>query len=362
MNRLFYLKHSAINVYFSKNSKDFIVSEIPLYDFSGDGEHLILKVRKKSLTTWQMLQIFSEVTGIKKREFGYAGLKDKDGLTIQYISMPKIYEKRIESFLHDKIKILESTYHKNKLKIGHLRANRFFVRLKKVNGIDAKKLKEALKSIKTYGLANYFGYQRFGKNRDNFLRGKEILESKVKEKNKRVEKFLISAYQSHLFNLWLSKRVKISKLIDSFEVNELSELLSFPKEIIKKLKSQKSFFKLLPGDMMHHYPYGKDFVCENLDIEQDRFFKKEITPTGLLVGKKALKAYGIAADIERDFEKECEEFLQKMNGTRRFAWIWAEDIEYKYIESEAWFELSFTLPKGSYATVLLEELTHQKGF
>ncbi len=362
MNRLFYLKHSPTNIYFSKNPKDFIVDEIPLYPFSGDGEHLILKVRKKNLTTWQMLQIFSEVSGVKKRDFGYAGLKDKDGLTIQYISMPKKYEKSLKNFDHKNIKILESFYHKNKIKIGHLKANRFFVRLKKVNKIDAQKLKEVIKIVQNQGFANYFGYQRFGSDEKNYLIGKDILESKMRQKDKKLKKFFISAYQSHLFNLWLSKRVKISRLIDSFSKKELSELLAFPKEIIKKTKEQKNFFKILPGEMMRHYPYGRDFCCEDIDLESKRFFNKEIAPTGLLVGQKVKKANGIAADIERDFEKECENFLDKMSGARRFAWVWAEDLEFRYIEDQAWFELKFVLPKGSYATVLLEELTHQKDF
>ncbi len=360
MNRLFYLNHSATNVYFSKNSKDFVVSEIPLYEFSGEGEHLILKVRKKDLTTWGMLQIFSDITGVKMRDFGYAGLKDKDGMTIQYISLPKKQEEKLLDFSHPNIKILERTYHKNKLKTGHLKGNRFFIRLKKVNPTDARKLKEALKTIKTEGFANYFGYQRFGRDGDNYERGRDILEGKIKERNKKMRNFFISAYQSHLFNLWLSKRVEISKLFASFDEDELFKLFNFPKEVIKKVKSQKSFFKMLPGETLHHYPHGRVFICEDLDIESKRFLNKDITVAGLLPGHKTSVSTGLAGNFEKDFTKECEPFIEKMNGTRRFAWIWADEIESNYKEEEAWFEFSFSLPKGSYATVLLEELTHQK--
>ncbi len=360
MNRLYYLNHSAINIHFSKNSKDFVVSEIPLYEFSGEGEHLVLKIRKKDLTTWGMLGYLSDVTGVKLRDFGYAGLKDKDGMTVQYISMPKKQEHKLENFQHPNIKILEKTYHKNKLKTGHLKGNRFFIRLKKVNPTDAKKLKEALKAIKKEGLPNYFGYQRFGRDGDNYDRGRDILEGKIKERNKKMRNFFISAYQSHLFNLWLSKRVEISKLFASFNEKELFELFNFPKEIIKKVKSQKNFFKILPGETLHHYPHGRVFTCEDLDAESKRFFEKDITVAGLLPGHKTTVSTGLAGNFEKDFTKECEPFIDKMNGTRRFAWIWADDIEHTYKEQDAWFEFSFSLPKGSYATVLLEELTHQK--
>jgi len=359
LNRLFYLNHTPINAHFAKNSKDFVVSENPLYEWTGEGEHLILQIRKKDMTTWQMLKHLSAVTGVKERDFGYAGLKDKDGMTVQFISMPKNKEATLENFHHDKIKIIDRAYHKNKLKIGHLKGNHFFIRLKKVNPTDAKKLQEAVKTIKKMGFPNYFGYQRFGTDGDNYEYAKKVLTGEVKERNKKMKKFFISAYQSHLFNLWLSKRVEISKLFDSFDEEELDKLFNFPKETIKQVKTQAQFFKMLPGELMHHYPHGRIFICEDLATESQRFFEKDITPTGLLAGKKAQHATGIAANFEKDFSKEAEPFIEQMNGTRRFAWIWAEDLEMVYKEDEWQVELNFSLPKGSYATVLLEELLHQ---
>ena len=86
------LRHSKINAYFSKNSEDFVVREKPLYEFSGEGEHLIIQICKKDLSTNEALRILSEFSGAKMRDFGYAGLKDKQGCTFQHISLPKKYE------------------------------------------------------------------------------------------------------------------------------------------------------------------------------------------------------------------------------------------------------------------------------
>ncbi len=362
MDRLFYLNHTPLHTHFTKNSKDFVVTEVPLYPFSGEGEHLILKVRKKDLTTWAMLQIFCEQCGAKVREFGYAGLKDKDGMTIQHISILKKYAPAFENFSHEKIKILETTWHNNKIKTGHLKGNRFFIRLKKVNPTEAQILKNVLKVMEREGFPNYFGYQRFGREGDNFERGREILEGKIRERNKKMRNFFISAYQSHLFNLWLSKRVEISKLFDSFDEKELFDLFNFPAETIRQIREEPAFFKILPGELMHHYPHGRVFLCEDLQQESLRFAGRRTTPTGLLPGKKAVHATGLAGNYEKDITKACEDFCDKMQGTRRFAWIWAEDIESAYKEDQAWFELAFTLPKGAYATVFLEELTHQREF
>ncbi len=108
------MNHSSINVYFSKNSRDFIVEEVPLYEFSQNGEHLVLKIRKKDMTTWQLVQKISEITGSKTRDIGYAGLKDKDGVTTQYISLYKKYEDNIDKIEDKDIKILQTFYHKRK--------------------------------------------------------------------------------------------------------------------------------------------------------------------------------------------------------------------------------------------------------
>ena len=362
MNRLHYLNHTPIEALFTKNHNDFVVEEQQLYPFSGDGEHLILKVRKKNLTTWQMIDIIARFCKVKQKEIGYAGLKDKYGMTIQYISILNRHAKNIENFSHENIKILQSFRHKNKLKIGHLRGNRFFIRLKKVNNINAVKLKSICKKISTDGLPNYFGYQRFGNEQNNYIAGKELLKKFKSSKNRKKDKFLINAYQSHLFNLWLSKRVEISKMYATFNENELQSLFNLPITIIKQIKKQKHFFKLYPGDIAIHYPFGRAFMVNDIQSESIRFDKKEIVPTGLLYGNKCIKSSGIALDIEKAFYDEDIESMKNINGSRRNAWIFIENFEFEYIEDKAWFHLNFTLPKGSYATTLLEELLHKIDF
>jgi tRNA pseudouridine13 synthase len=354
------MNHSQIQAHFTKNSNDFIVNEVPLYEFSNKGEHLILHVRKKDLTTWQMLQAFSQISGAKMRDFGYAGLKDKEGMTTQYISIHKNYEKAFENFTHQNIKILDSNYHNNKIKIGHLKGNRFFIRLKKVLPVDALKIKDAFWRISKEGYPNYFGYQRFGKDGDNFNEGRAILSGEKKERNKKLRDFLISSYQSELFNRWLSKRVEISKYFESFSEKELLSALNWSKEEIKEVKKQPQFFKLLKGDVCHHYPHGKAFICEDINVELERFNSKEITVAGWLIGGRTIRACDLANKIENEYFHEAEAFLDKLDGTRRFAWNFIENPEFKYKEEDAWVELAFTLTKGAYATVVLEEILHKE--
>ncbi len=355
MDRRYSFKHAPIDFYFRQNSNDFVVEEIPLYEFSGEGEHLALQIRKKNTSTFEMVDTIASYLGIKRKEIGYAGLKDKNALTYQYISIHKKYEKELERFKHPSIKILLTTYHKNKIRLGHLKANRFFIRVKKVNPTDATKIGEVLKHIESFGMPNFFGYQRFGNDGNNHIRGEKIAKGEKKERNPRIRKLLISAYQSHLFNLWLSKRIELSKLLESFSVNELESLLNLPKSELQYLKKQEHPFKLFQGDIMQHYPYGKLYEFDASLEEAVRLKTKDVAPTGLLCGKRAKLSSGYAREIEKSFDETIQ-----ADGGRRYAWVFPEDIEGKYIAEEAWYEFHFTLPKGSYATALLEEIAKKE--
>ena len=336
---------------FNPSPRDFTVEEIPLYAFTGEGEHLVLKVRKKEMTTWGMLDALSAHLGIRKRDIGYAGLKDKHAMTIQYISLPAKLEERLSSFSHDKIKILETTRHNNKIRVGHLKGNRFEIRLKKVLGVQKDKLDSVLKWIKTNGVPNYFGNQRFGTNGTNWEEGRKLLRGELKMRDRKTREFLMGSYQSYLFNKWLSRRMELNLLLEKFSETETEQVMGLPEGSLKGVKSQPHFFKLIEGDLMMHYPYGKLFEVEELEKEAERFATKDIAPTGLIPGKKTKRATQTARLIEEAYDEEI-----KLFGARRYAWIEVSDIKKRYVEEKAHYELSFSLPKGSYATNVLDVL------
>ena len=355
MDRFYSLAHASIDFHFKQSPRDFVVEELPLYEFSGEGEHLILLVRKKGLSTNEMIGQFARYLGIKNKEIGYAGLKDKHAMTKQYISLHKKHEETLENFNFDGIKILSKTYHNNKIRIGHLKGNRFYIKVKKVNPTSAAKIDEALKNIEKNGMPNYFGYQRFGNDGDNHILGEKLAKGEAKERNPRVKKLLINAYQSHLFNLWLSRRLEINSLVASFEPKELETLLNMPQNELVKMKEQKHPFKLMSGDLMEHYPHGRLFEFEGTEHDFERFNTRDISVTGLLCGKKVRVAESLAGEIEKDFNDTIN-----ADGARRYAWVYPTDIEGRFNNVEAQYEMNFTLPKGSYATVLIEEIAKKK--
>lgn len=364
--RLSHLTHSPIDCHFNASPRDFVVREIPLYEPSGSGEHIFACVRKRGLSTFELISTLASALSCKARDIGYAGLKDKAATTYQFLSFHRSLEgnlTRALPFLESKqIKILSLTPHHNKLKIGHLRANAFFMRLKKVSPSAASKLHAIVQILEKSGFANYFGNQRFGKEGDNFLQGANLAHTQKKRKSK-LDNFLISSYQSHLFNRWLNARIELTRILRGFTSSEVLHALSalpslsplrphLTKHTIQALQAQGGAFPLLPGDVMCHYPHGKMYLCEDIEAESQRFIAREVAPMGALCGSKLFGAQGVAHALEEGF---LDSTLQAI-GSRRYAWVWASEISARYIEQKAHFELSFTLPKGSYATIFLENL------
>jgi len=345
--------HTPLQFDFKQTIERFFVEEIPLYSFTGTGNFLILKIKKTDMSTWKLITVLAKATGLQERDIGYAGLKDKNATTIQYISFPKNREKELNKNLTtEKIEILERTYNKAPIKIGHLKGNQFSIILHKINEKDAKFFNTTAKMMQSKGIPNYYGYQRFGEDSRSYLQGKEIAISGKKLKGSK-EKLLVSAYQSHLFNKWLGQRVKLSTIISSNSVEDAAKKLKYPKELVKVLAKQPQIFKLFLGDVVMPYPYGKLNYVKDMYQASQAFFQKKLSPTGLLCGDRAERAKSDAYHLEEPYD---DNELTALKGDRRFAWIWPQKVETEYDAKSKKLIVEFYLPKGSYATTFLEEI------
>lgn len=423
----FAYSHEPISCYFAHSSRDFVVQEIPLYAFSGSGEHRILRVRKKNLSTFELLSIIAKAFNLPPKSIGYAGLKDKHATTTQYLSLPAkssqnfhaIFERLAKEY---EIKLLDSTLHSNKLRLGHLKGNRFFVRTKKLNPTNATKLESTFAHIAHNGFPNFFGFQRFGINGDNYLLGLSLSQRKnaqispylsllaqlhpslanpqnplfyTKRYSRAMQEFFISSYQSFLFNGWLQARIQLSAWAREFSPKELQQLAqhygklesqdpiesptnlestfetslqsaqnaciatlcarflqSLPKVALESLCAQSQAFTLLEGDLCCHYPYGKLFTLDSAtQAECERFSQQGFSPTGALSGQNLKAPSTLAGQLEQSFISPIP-----APSSRRYAWVWASDVEYIYKPEVAQAELHFSLPSGAYATSFLEQV------
>ncbi len=345
--------HDPIPFDFTQSVERFFVEEIPLYRFTGSGNHLILKIKKRDMSTWKLLTVLAKAGGLQERDIGYAGLKDKSATTIQYISLPKQAQKSIEKHLTtDRIEILEQTYNKAPIKVGHLKGNRFEILLHQVTAPDASCFEQVAKLMEVEGIPNYFGYQRFGEDAMSYQQGKTIAHSGKRLKGSR-EKLMVAAYQSHLFNQWLTQRLHISQTIANQEPKVAAKRLGYPPALTAALKAQPQRFKLFLGDVMMPYPYGKMHFVQEMLQSAKAFHAQKIAPTGLLCGERALRAQSDAYHLEDPYD---DSELTSLRGDRRFAWIWPKEVKTMYDLEQKLLRVSFFLPKGSYATTFLEEI------
>ncbi|CAA6801584.1 MAG: tRNA pseudouridine 13 synthase (EC [uncultured Sulfurovum sp.] len=353
MNKTYAYSHDPIKFNFAQTIERFFVEEIPLFKYADKGSNLILKIKKSDMSTFKLITVIAKATQLEQRDIGYAGLKDKNATTIQYISIPKQYERDVvKNLTTEKIEILEKFYSKFPIKVGQLKGNKFSIVLHKVS----KEAKASIEKIATEmiekGIPNYYGYQRFGEDSRSYLQGKEIAHSGKKLKGAK-EKLLVSAYQSYLYNEWLSERINISKTISKNKVEDAAKILEYPLELVKVLSKQKQFFKLFIGDDMQAYPFGKSYFVQNFDKATNEFQGHKASPTGLLVGSKVPRAMADAKHLELPYD---DNELYALKGDRRFAWIFPEDLNLKYNEESQELTIDFYLPKGAYATTFLEEI------
>lgn len=140
----------------------FHVEEIPAYAPSGSGEHLYVQIEKRGLNTDQVAELLARACGRSPRDVGYAGRKDRHAVTVQWFSVLGAQEESLAN-LHaprdGALRVTTVARHGNKLRLGHLRGNRFRLGLA---GVEATALATAAERLHADGLSNRFGPQRFG--------------------------------------------------------------------------------------------------------------------------------------------------------------------------------------------------------
>ncbi len=311
--------------------EDFEVEEKLLYTLDGSGPHVYLWIEKRLCTTDEVARSLARATGVARRDVGYAGRKDRMALTRQWFSLPQHAAAGLEDWEHAGARIVERDLHREKLRVGQLAGNRFRLLVREVEeqaGADARR---RLEHLSLHGMPNRFGRQRFGRDGKNVERGARILRSKRIRGNRQTAWLMVSALQSAVFNRTL-------------------ELRTAPLDV------------LVEGDVAIVHATGEAFlVTEPPDAQRLEHF--ELSPTGPIFGTKMLWPRGETAEVERramaDLGLGDPRRLILPRGLKLFGDRRPLRVQPRAAEA-AWqgdtLELTFELPAGSYATVLLEEL------
>ncbi|HJV37168.1 tRNA pseudouridine(13) synthase TruD, partial [Geomonas sp.] len=160
--------------------EDFLVEEIPAYQPSGQGEHCYAVIEKRGIATLEALRRLSKALGVQERDLGYAGMKDSVGLTRQTISIPRVKPETVLSLQIPGLTVLSATLHGNKLRLGHLKGNRFRIRVREVAAGAATLAEQSLSILAERGVPNRFGSQRYGAQGNSHLIGAAMLRRDYK--------------------------------------------------------------------------------------------------------------------------------------------------------------------------------------
>jgi tRNA pseudouridine13 synthase len=315
--------------------EDFEVEEIPAYEPCGQGDFLYLWVEKRGMGAEYFVRQVARRLEIAPGEVGTAGLKDRHAVTRQMVSVPGSVEDRLDRLNGDGVTLLRVSRHSNKLKPGHLHGNHFRILIRDADPAAGERLPPILDQLRQKGLPNYYGPQRFGRDGETLRLGLALLRSEqppTKARSPFLRKLALSAAQSALFNECLGRRL-----------------------------SDGLLRRVLPGDVMAKWPFGGLFVAEDLPREQVRFDAHEIVSAGPIFGRKTFAAQGEAAEREEAVLRDAgltrtsfHGFGKLVQGTRRHNLIYLDDL--KADHDPEGMRLRFTLPAGSYATILLREV------
>ncbi len=326
---------SGIGGQIKEQPQDFEVEEVPAYEPSGEGPFLYLWIEKCDMGAEYFVRTLARRLDLPVGEIGTAGLKDRRALTRQMVSVPESAEAHLSKIEGDGMRLLRVSRHTNKLRAGHLRGNRFNVLIRSPAADAPEKIQPLVSALSRQGFPNFYGPQRFGKNGETAAVGLALLRGE-RPASGRPSPFLrrlgVSAAQSLFFNHWLEKRLK-----------------------------DGLFDRVLLGDVMTKLPFGGLFVVEDLAAEQARFQRHEIVYTGPMFGRKLYASAAVASERESAVLQEAGletrhffGFGKLLSGTRRAAIVYPDDLQAEMIAEGV--RLRFTLPSGSYATVLLREI------
>ena len=309
--------------------EDFYVKELIELDIS-DGNYAYFLLKKKNSTTLNALELISRKSNINISNFGYAGNKDKSALTEQYISALN-GNKRLENLKIKNIELKFLGYGKKRISLGENTGNEFVITIRNLDK----------KQDKIDFIINYFDEQRFSKN--NVLIGKNLIKRNFKEacrlsdinqenpvnslnsSNKKMLRFYLHSYQSYIFNkavsLYLKDKYKNYRKLDyslgEFIFVDKKESLKFPLISFDAKFNKKSNIYL-------------DILNEE-NIKLNEFLIKELP-------------FLIEETSYRDVFVDVKEFK-----TLNYEKDELNEGKFKQV-------ISFTLPKGSYATILIRQM------
>ena len=329
------------------------------------------------------------------RTIGYAGLKDARAITVQRMSIENVPVEEAMRLDVPGVRILDAAYHSNKLRMGHLAGNRFVIRVRRPNDGAYETTRQALAILERDGVPNFFGMQRFSRRRNGHLIGRAMILGEWDE----VLAHYLGRPQPHEH----AHIIEAREAYDAGEFDRARRLLPYTRyrgerqvlgALLRGLAPEAAFNHIIPrmwklfpsayqsllfnrilsrrlpdlrtlmdGEVVLNHRGGGVFHAPDAAIEQTRADAFEISPSGPLFGAKMVRPTGVPREIEDDVLREegfepdrMAAVFRSMNGWRRAYRVQVTETKVERHDSDD-VVVSFRLPSGSYATIVMDEIT-----
>lgn len=318
-------------------AEDFQVDEVLDIPLSGAGEHLWLWMEKRNLNTEEAARRLARWARVPLKQVSYAGLKDRQALTRQWFSiqLPGKADPDFTTLSDASLVLLKSQRHQRKLQRGAHSANGFLLRL---TGLQAERaaLDARLEQLRSMGVPNYFGPQRFGYAGNNLEQARDFAARRELPVQRNLRSRLLSAARSYLFNRVLAARV-----------------------------ADGTWNQAQPGDLLSFTSSHSFFPASEADCSDPRLAAQDMHPTGPLWGDGDLLLSGKASALEGQIgesEKALTEWLGSagLTAERRILRLPIAGLTWHYPSPDI-LQLQFVLPTGCFATAVVRELVRLAG-
>ncbi|MBU2637607.1 MAG: tRNA pseudouridine(13) synthase TruD [Nanoarchaeota archaeon] len=318
--------------------EDFIVKELASIPFTDSGEYAYFLLRKKEWNTMDAVKEIAERLSIPMKKLSYAGIKDKKAVTEQYISIQGVPKEKVLGLKIKDIELVFLGYAKERMNNNMLNGNAFRITLRALE----KEIKIIPKLI-----PNYFDEQRFGFKARNHLAGKAIVQKDFKKaceymgissggqpvdaliKKRDNTVLCFHAYQSYLFNLVLAEYVK-RHAKDSYEVSYNAGTMAF---------GDVSNVRNIAIPILH-------FDAEFDNDEVKRMYERVLGDEGVRLSDFLVR--------QMPFLIQTSPSRMALAAVKDFQSLEFSDDELnKGLKKQT---VSFSLGKGSYATVVVKAL------
>ncbi|MFO0828039.1 MAG: tRNA pseudouridine(13) synthase TruD [Phycisphaerales bacterium] len=387
--------------------EDFLVDELPLYEPSGSGEHLYLGVQKQGMPHSEMIEVLARHFRVPPSAIGFAGMKDRVAITRQAVSIhlpgksaPAV---RLE---HPRMTLLWEARHQNKLRRGHCAGNRFSIRVRRVDPTKAPLVWRALNELVRDGIPDYYGRQRFGYRRNTHRLGRHLINrddeallrellgtaSPYPEHQHEQRRLFDEARFADSLPQWgrhdraervalmalargKSPRQAVSAIDGSMRLFWISAYQSavFNRVLDLRLESG-TFARVVEGDVAYKHATRGQFRVSADMLADDELARRasqfEISASGPMFGHGMIEAGPPIAEIEQAATEELGVPAARLldpstaiEGTRRPFRVAVRnpELEGGFDEHGPYIRLAFDLPRGAYATVLLQEIFAEGG-